>query len=59
MSRILFDSFDATEIATAFGKVCISDAWKDVSAMFVCVNETWKQATLANVCVGEGWKTLV
>ena len=44
---------------TVYPKICISEDWKDISAMYICISEVWKEITELNICISESWKDLV
>lgn len=48
-----------TDASQALGYICVSEAWKAITAIYVCVSETWKEASGLSVCVTETWKSPV
>ena len=44
---------------TLYGKICISETWKDVSGVWELISGEWKQVSSVQVCKTEAWKNLV
>lgn len=40
----------------AFGKICISEAWKTIASVKVVVAGAWKDATSLKISISESWK---
>ena len=49
-------NFELGGTIQTFGKVCISDVWKDITEVKVCVAQAWKNVIELQVVVGNAWK---
>ena len=51
-----FNLVMASTPSATFGKVCISEEWKDITEVNVCVAQAWKNVIELQVVVGNAWK---
>ena len=49
-------TFEDIPVTASFGKVCISGAWKTVTAMKIAIGGVWKTVTAVSVSVSHAWK---